>query len=86
MRFVMSDENTLGASGLFDEVRKGVNTFIDKMESEQAKVNRAFISALDMNQRSRFYNNLEDQGVPRKRMAKMAGVDESTISRTINYK
>lgn len=72
--------------GLFDELREGVNTIIDKMESEQSKVNKAMYEALTMEQRSVFLNTLEDQGVKRKRMENITGKEQSTINRTINRK
>lgn len=83
----MSTDNVLGTGGgLFDELREGVNTIIDKMESEQSKVNKAMFEALTMEQRSVFLKSLEEQGVKRKRMESITGKEQSTINRTINRK
>ncbi|EGU38795.1 hypothetical protein H1X87_16430 [Vibrio parahaemolyticus] len=73
-------------TGLFDELRSGVNSLIDKMESEQSKINKAMFEALDMNQRSVFLKSLKEQGVKAKRMEKITGKEQSTISRTLNRK
>ncbi len=51
----MSTDNTLNTSiGVFDELRDGVNSLIDKMESEHSKINKAFYEALTMEQRATF--------------------------------
>ena len=71
-------------TGLFDELRDGMNSFIDKLESEQSKINKAFYEALTMEQRTTFLQNLEKQGVNRKRMEKITGKEKSTVNRTIN--
>jgi len=73
-------------TGLFDELRYGVNSLIDKMESEQSKINKAMFEALDMDQRSVFLKSLKEQGVKAKRMEKITGKEQSTISRTLNRK
>ena len=74
------------SSGLFDDLRTSVNSVIDKMEGEQSKINKAMFEALDMDQRSKFLNSLKEQDVKPKRMCKITGRDQSTISRTLNRK
>ncbi|MCU8508405.1 hypothetical protein M2G40_11410 [Vibrio vulnificus] len=80
------DNASTSETGLFDELRDGVNSFIDKMESEQSKINKAMYEAMDMDQRSTFLKSLKGQGVSQKRMEKITGKEQSTISRTLNRK
>ena len=82
----MSTSNTFASTGIFDELRQGLNTFIDRMEGEQSKINKAFFEALSMDQRAVFLKNLEEKGISRERMEKITGKEQSTISRTINRK
>lgn len=80
------DNASTSETGLFDELRDGVNSLIDKMESEQSKINKAMYEAMDMDQRSTFLKSLKGQGVSQKRMEKITGKEQSTISRTLNRK
>ena len=82
----MSTDKTFDneGTGLFDELRDGVNSIIDKMESEQSKINKAMFEALTMDQRGIYLNALKDQGIKPKRMAKITGKEQSTVSRTLN--
>lgn len=82
----MSEDVIKQQPGLYDELRKGVNKIIDKMEGEQSKINKALYEALTMEQRSTFLNALEAQGIKRKRMENITGKEQSTISRTMNRK
>ena len=87
----MSNDTTAGSgsgsgTGLFDELREGVNTIIDKMESEQSKVNKAFFEALDKEKRTTFLQTLEKQGVKQKRMVNITGKSQSVVNRTLNGK
>ena len=73
-------------TGLFDELRVGVNSLIDKMESEQSKINKAMFEALSKEQRTTYLQALKEQGVKQKRMEQITGKEQSTVSRTLNGK
>jgi len=67
-------------------LRDGVNSLIDKMESEQSKINKAFFEALSSEQRTVFLKSLENQDIKPKRMEKITGKSQSTVNRTLNGK
>ncbi|MBS1190096.1 MAG: hypothetical protein H6R10_1888 [Rhodocyclaceae bacterium] len=76
--------------GLFDELRKEMTTFLDRgfslLETEQAKVNRAFFDALTMEQRDRFCQSLAEQGVKSVRIERITGKSQPTVNRHLNGK
>lgn len=79
-----------GGSGLFDELKKEMNEFLDKgltiLESEQAKINKAIFETLSQEQRDTFCQSLKEQGVKPKRMEKITGKSQATVSRHLNGK
>ena len=81
-----ADDGPGSGSGLYDELREGMNSIIDKLESEQSKINKAVFEALEKDKRTVYLKKLESQGVKPKRMEKITGRSQSVISRTLNDK
>lgn len=77
-------------SGLFDEIKQEMASFIDKgfavLETEQSKVNKAIFDALTMQQRDDFCQSLASQGVKPSRMERITGKSQPTINRHLNGK
>ncbi|MBW1253690.1 hypothetical protein C7431_10672 [Pantoea allii] len=87
----MADETVNnGSSGLFDDLKKEMNNFLDKgfeiLESEQSKVNKALFDALSPEQRDAFCQSLSEQNVKSKRIEKITGKSQSTVNRHLNGK
>jgi hypothetical protein len=84
----MSTEVT--TSGLFDEIKQEMASFIDKgfavLETEQSKINKAFFDALTMEQRDAFCKSLHNQDVKANRIEKITGKSQPTINRHMNGK
>lgn len=86
------NDNTVNndSSGLFDELKKEMNEFMDKgfdlLESEQSKVNKAFFDALEPEQRDRYCQSLQNQKVKTKRIERLTGKSQSTVNRHLNGK
>jgi hypothetical protein len=71
-------------NGLFGGVRMALNSFIDKMELEQSKINKAFFDSLSKEQRDLFCQSLKEQGVKPSRIEKITGKSQSTVNRHLN--
>ena len=78
--------NASPANGLFQEVRAALNTALDALESEQAKINKAFFETLSASQRDVFCQNLAAQNVKSKRIEKITGKSQPTVNRHLNSK
>jgi|GEM_PF-1486914 len=86
----MPPEITASSPGLFDELKKEMNTFLDRgftlLETEQSKINKAIFDALTMEQRDAFCKSLDRQGVKPARMQKITGKSQPTVNRHLNGK
>jgi len=82
----MAEETTITTPGLFQDMRDAVNTVIDKFESEQSRVNKAFFDCLSQDQRDTFCKSLANQDVKSKRIEKITGKSQPTINRHLNGK
>ncbi|MBF1223565.1 MAG: hypothetical protein HXM21_10595, partial [Haemophilus influenzae] len=52
---------TNNETSLFGELKNTLNTFIDKLESEQSKINKAMFEALTQEQRNTYCQSLKEQ-------------------------
>lgn len=77
---------TNNESSLFGELKNTLNTFIDKLESEQSKINKAIFEALTQEQRNTYCQSLKEQGVKSTRIEKITGKSQSTVNRHLNNK
>lgn len=73
-------------TSLFGELKHTLNTFIDKLESEQSKINKAIFEALTQEQRNTYCQSLKEQGVKSTRIEKITGKSQSTVNRHLNNK
>lgn len=77
---------TNNETSLFGELKNTLNTFIDKLESEQSKINKAMFEALTQEQRNTYCQSLKEQGVKSTRIEKITGKSQSTVNRHLNNK
>jgi hypothetical protein len=70
----------------YGEIKEALNSLLDKLESEQSKVNKAFFEALTMEQRDKFCQSLENQDVKAARIVKLTGKSQPTVNRHLNGK
>ena len=77
---------TNNETSLFGELKNTLNTFIDKLESEQSKINKAMFEALTQEQRNTYCQSLKEQGVKSTRIVKITGKSQSTVNRHLNNK
>lgn len=77
---------TNNETSLFGELKNTLNTFIDKLESEQSKINKAIFEALTQEQRNTYCQSLKEQGVKSTRIEKITGKSQSTVNRHLNNK
>lgn len=86
----MKNDGITPGEGLFDDFRREMGSFLDKgislMESEQAKINKAFFAALTMEQRDVFCQTLRSEGVKPSKMPRITGKSQPTINRHLNGK
>lgn len=73
-------------SGIYEDARNMMNKFIDSLESEQSKVNKAFFESLTMEQRDKFCQSLANQDIKTSKIEKITGRSQPTINRHLNGK
>lgn len=71
-------------NGLFSDLKRTINSCIDKIESEQSKINKAFFDSLSKEQRDLFCQSLKRQNVKPSRIEKITGKSQSTVNRHLN--
>lgn len=83
----MSTTNkTMANNSIFAELKDTLNSFIDALESEQSKINKAFFDALSKEQKDVFCQHLKEQGFKSSKIEKVTGKSQSTINRHLNGK
>ncbi len=86
----MSSDSAAGGNSLFKDFRdnmvEAIDQCVSKLESEHAKLHRAWFEALYPDQRDRAVQSMKEQGIKPRRIEKITGKSQSTINRHLNGK